>query len=77
MSVQARFYVTQVVKNASGYIEAQLRPVIRGEANKDWSHYTPSGSIQMNVSPDTDAGRWFESMLGKDVAITFEERNDD
>lgn len=77
MSVQARFYVSQIVKNASGYVAAHLQPVIRGDQNKDWSKYTPSGKVELNVSPETPAAAWFESMLGKDIAITFEERDDD
>jgi len=76
MAVSARFFVQQITKNASGYIGVQLMPAIKDEVNKDWSKYTPSGKIEMNVSPETPAAAWFESMLGKDVAITFEERVD-
>lgn len=72
MAVAARFYVQQITKNASGYTGVQLSPSVKGEANKDWAYYTPSGSIQLNVHPDTEAGAWFESMLGKDVSITFD-----
>lgn len=76
MSVTARFYVQQITKIASGYIAVQMMPATRGEENKAWAHYTPSGKIEMNISPDTAAGPWFESMLGKDVTITFAERED-
>lgn len=78
MSVSARFYVQQITKNASGYTNVVLAPVVRASGlpgaddNKSWAHYTPSGKIEMSVSPDTGAGAWFEEMLGKDVAITFD-----
>jgi hypothetical protein len=83
MTVQARFYVSQITKHASGKLTPNLAvtllPVIRphgapgAEGNVDWAKYTPSGSIQLTVTPETSAHDWFESMLGKDVAITFDE----
>jgi hypothetical protein len=81
MSVKARFWVQKVTKQAvsGGNVmrSVELAPVIRsvgqpgdGE-NVDWSKYTPSGSITLNVTAEA-AGDWFESMLGQDVSITFD-----
>lgn len=74
-TVHARFYVHQITKNATNYTSVTLLPAVRGKDNADWSKYTPSGKIDMNVSGETAAAAWFESMLGKDVSITFEERD--
>lgn len=81
MAVKARFWVQKVTKQAvsGGNVQrtVELAPVIRSAGqpgdgeNIDWSKYTPSGSISLNVSADA-AGEWFESMLGQDVAITFD-----
>lgn len=85
MSVQARFYVSKVTKTPSDYVAVELLPVTRsvpkppeGSAgyvgyNTDWSKYTPSGKLEMNVSIETGAAVWFENRIGKDVAITFED----
>lgn len=76
MSVIARFYVAEVTKSAySSLAEPQrkvtLRAATRGEENKSWAQYTPAGRITLTVNGP--AGEWFESMLGRDVAITFRE----
>ena len=77
MRVQARFFINKIIKMAgTDNIVVEMKPALRGEANKDWQKYTPSGSIEMYVTAASAAGEWFESMLGKDVAITFEERTD-
>ena len=78
MSVAARFYVSEIRKTPTPVIGVTLMPVVRStpldgaEGNKSWSKYTPSGKIELNVS-EGNAADWFESMLGKDVAITFDE----
>ena len=71
--VNARFYVSKITKHAQNTnIAVTLQPVIRNTAdNIAWSKYTPSGLFEMSVSKETDAADWFESMLGKDIAITF------
>lgn len=84
MSVTARFYVQSVNKLASGHrpagyaapapvITVTLHPATRGEENKAWASATPSGEIRMTIG-NPEAAAWFESMLGQDVAITFEPR---
>lgn len=79
MAVQAKFYVAQVNQYAglSGYAapapagEIILRPVTRGEENSMWASATPSGEIKMVIR--TEAFGWFQSRLGKDVAIRFDD----
>jgi hypothetical protein len=73
MAVKARFYVNQVAKNATGYSTVTMSPSTKGEENKDWAKYTPSGSIQLTINPETSAGQWFEDHLGDDISITFDE----
>lgn len=73
MSVTARFYVSEIRKTAADACGVTLLPVIRPtDDNIQWSKYTPSGKFEMNVTAD-GAREWFESRLGKDVAITFDE----
>lgn len=71
--VAARFYVYTIKKVAAGYTAVELMPSTKGEGNKEWAHYTPSGKIEMNISPDSGAAAFFEERLGEDVAITFED----
>lgn len=82
MAVQARFYVGSIEQYASaaGYADpapkgvVKLKPVTRGPANKEWASATPSGEITMTVHGG--AFPWFQERLGKEVAITFEDRPD-
>lgn len=78
MTVQARFYVSQIVKTPSDYVSVSLFPVTRSndKSNTDWAKYTPSGKIDMNVSTSTSAAEWFEKRVGKDVSITFDDVED-
>lgn len=90
MSVSARFYVREVTRHANyvgrddGWanpaplVTVALYPVsgAKGEQNKEWASATPNGEIKMTIG-NPAAAAWFDSMLGKDVAITFEERNDE
>ena len=53
-----------------GYKSVSFSPVIDGsEENKSFSKYTPSGSIHLNVSHETEASNAFE--LGKEYYIDF------
>lgn len=86
MSVSARFYVRSVEKYAAqaqkGWappapvINVKLSPVSggRGEQNKAWASATPSGEVTLTIG-NAGAAAWFEERLGKDVAITFEDRD--
>ncbi|HMM95305.1 hypothetical protein [Phycicoccus sp.] len=82
MAVRAKFYVAQSTRYAHGtsrpgyadpapFGEVILRPVTRGEDNKEWASSTPSGEIKMTVNGP--ALPWFEQRLGAEVAITFDD----
>lgn len=71
MAVKARFFVQQVTKNASGYTTVSMSPSTKGDENKEWAKYTPSGEIKLTINPETSAGKWFEDRLGEDIPITF------
>lgn len=74
MKVLARFFVTEVTRRAAGNSwHVRLSAVSRGEHNKTWAHYTPAGSIEMVINPESSAGAWFNDRLGKEVALTFED----
>jgi hypothetical protein len=82
MSVKARFWVQKCTRQAvSGGAIArtvELAPVVRAtplpgsDGNTDWSKYTPSGRIEMNITAE-GAGEWFEERVGKDIAISFDD----
>jgi hypothetical protein len=76
--VNARFFVAELSKKAYGGPNSEsaqrdvvLQAATRGEENKSWAQYTPSGRITMTINGP--AGEWFESMLGRDVAVQFTE----
>lgn len=48
MSVRAKFFVQSVLYTTSGG-NVTLSAVCRGEDNKAWSMYTPSGTINMGI----------------------------
>lgn len=73
MAVKARFFVHRVSKNATGYTQVEMSPSTKGEENKEWAKYTPSGRIELTINPETGAGKWFEDQLGEDIPITFGE----
>jgi len=76
MAVKARFYVHSIMKTNTGYSQVTLNPVTRStDDNIDWSKYTPSGKIEMNVSKETQAVKWFEAKMdaGEDIGITFDD----
>lgn len=86
MTVRAKFYVDSMTYRPGnqGGAEVVLRPVTRGEANKDWSKYTPSGELRMQVL-NPAATEWFQNVMwrgqteGKypEVYLTFEVAEDD
>lgn len=81
MSVAASFFVAEIIKNNTPYIRVKLLPTMRENLQTgldhskinsvNWSKYTPSGEIWMNVSTETGAAQFFEDNLGVDVPITF------
>ena len=70
-NTRAKFKCT-VVKDVPEYEQKSvyLTPVISGsEENKSFSKYTPSGSIHLNISYDTQASNSFEE--GKEYYVDF------
>ncbi len=69
MSVEARFYVTNVGHAANGVGTVTLQASTKGDY-KEWSKYTPSGSVSLTCLNEK-ATEWFYERIGQDVAITF------
>lgn len=76
--IRAKFYVAEVTKFANGgYADPKpmgnvtMRPVTRGEDNREWASATPSGEFKMTVIGD--AFPWFDEHLGREVSITIDE----
>lgn len=77
MSVNAKFKVQRVTPQSSlggrnGEVvpsaEIEMVPDYAGDRNKDWSYYTPSGVIRMNVN-----GPALEQFVqGRAFTMTFE-----
>jgi len=78
MAVQARFYVAEVTQFATGPGWADpapagrvtMRPVTRGEENKQWASATPSGEFTMTVRGD--AFPFFQDRIGEEVSIIID-----
>lgn len=81
--VTARFYIREITRFANGTGWADPAPIItvklspvsgaKSEANKAWASATPSGEISMTIG-NPAAAAWFDERLGRDVAITFDDR---
>ena len=68
----ARFYVDSVTKKAGDTAVASLRAVSSKE-NARWSQYTPSGTIQMDLTRKASGARsLFEENIGKECLVTFD-----
>lgn len=78
MAVKARFYIAEISRKAYNpdHVEVVLQAAGRGEENKDWAKYTPSGEIKMTIN-NPPAAAFFADRLGKDVTLTFEAHEDD
>lgn len=82
MSVRAKFFVAEVAQYAhlSNYAapvpagKVVLRPVSRGEANKEWASATPSGEFTMTIHGD--AFPWFQERIGREVSILIDEADE-
>ena len=74
MTVQARFFVSEITKGAAGNgTRIKLSPVTRGKHNADWAAATPVATFEMSVN-NPAAAAWFDERIGKELAITFEDR---
>ena len=77
MAVTARFYVRKVTEERQagstdkmGHVE--LSASTKGDENKSWARYTPSGNITLSTV-NAGALEWFAERIGKDVAILFDD----
>lgn len=82
MAVQARLYIAEVTQYANQYREGfaspsprgvvKMRQVSRGPENAEWASATPQAEFTMTVNGD--AFPWFQDRLGKELAITIDDR---
>lgn len=71
--VTLRFHVQSVTENAGGTHSTVLVPSYKDGANKEWSKYTPSGRIELNLSQDAAVDFYVEAMRDhKTIGITME-----
>lgn len=64
MGVKARFFIQSITETTGGH-EVVCKPVIRGEHNKEWSKYTPSGELRMFLTNEAGgAAAFFQSIMG-------------
>lgn len=73
MAVRAKFYVHSVTRQQVGG-SVELRAVCRGDENKVWSQYTPSGALTMSILNEP-ALEWFDEVRRAkkpEVFINFE-----
>lgn len=74
MGVRAKFFVQSVTIQANSTTpegdvgSVALSAVSRGEENKEWSHYTPSGQLTMSTL-NPKAFAFFRDNIGKEVFI--------
>lgn len=73
MKVRAKFKCETVTKHVGGE-RVELKPVYGGEANKGWSEYTPSGTIEMSITAKGAVGQ-FEP--GKAYYVDFTPADED
>lgn len=90
MSITARFWVQKVslypgfARNTpeAGYASPPPRGEVllgvvsgnRAPENAAWASATPAGTISLTVG-NPDAVAWFTDRLGKDVAVTIDDRD--
>lgn len=71
-AVEARFYVSGYERQSYDpeAVIVKMQAVSRGEHNKNWAKYTPSGQIQMTIK-NPGAADWFMERLGVEVSVVF------
>jgi hypothetical protein len=71
MSVVAKFFVQTITEHSHqiGSKQIVLAAVTRGEENKEWSKYTPSGKIEMSI---LNPGASDQFVIGEEFLVTFE-----
>jgi len=63
--VTLRFFVQSVTEHAGSHHTVILAPDYKDGANKDWSKYTPSGSITLNLSKEAAVEFYVEALRAK------------
>jgi hypothetical protein len=66
--VLAKFYVYSVALTAYS-TKVSMRPVTKGEENKEWATSTPNGTIELEIRNDAAAERFSP---GQEWLLTFE-----
>lgn len=69
MSISAKFKVQRVTKITEEMTEVELVPGYAGGKNAEWSKWTPSGVIRMNI---TNPAALEQLTEGKAFTILFE-----
>jgi hypothetical protein len=73
MKMTLRFHVQSVTENSGGTHAVTLVPSYKDGANKQWSKFTPSGRIDLNLSQEAAVEFYTEAMRGsKTIGITME-----
>ena len=74
MGVTARFFIQSITETTGGH-EVVCKPVARGDHNKEWSKYTPSGELRMFLTNEAGgAAAFFQSIMGTARAEAAEGR---
>lgn len=78
MAIAARFFIDEITEHSRFVgIRVKLAPVTasgaRGEHNREWSKFTPSGEIVLSVT-NPAAMEWFKARLGRDLSISIDDR---
>lgn len=71
-STVARFYVSGYEINSydPDAVQVKMQAVTRGEHNKNWAKYTPSGSITMTIKNPL-AAQTFIDRVGREFEVLF------
>jgi hypothetical protein len=48
--MRAKFVCESITRYATGTVSVSLKPVSSGDGNKEWSQWTPSGSLVMSIT---------------------------
>lgn len=71
--VTLRFHVQSVTEHAGGNHSTVMVPSYKDGANKEWSQFTPSGRIELNLSKEAAVDFYTEAMRNHStVGITME-----
>lgn len=64
-TVTLRFYVASVTENAGGNFSVRLLPDYANGANAEWSEFTPSGTIDLNLSTAASIEFYMDALRAK------------